>query len=301
MLVSAFFLFSLLRLSEFSLQFISSVVWSDLKSSRLLNSHLVPHPYKNSFAVVGNVAAQKHDSLPAESVVAIYATSSPEPIRTRSLHFSLSTAIWYPDADNTKVLSDNDDFSLLAVTADRLLVALGDSVTSKPLEGSAARAISSEDDLLRPTLFQDIFGKSAFLENAGESSDLHARPKKLDQEPSALRKGVIDLKVLDGPAHLLPPISTLFDSLMESFSNPSTSKSSEFGFSKSKKEEDIILTNDTSGDVEMADGDSASPAAVGVGRKRRVNEQEMEIFTELFRTLLTSRTFSPFDLLIISY
>lgn len=183
-------------------------------------------------------------------------------------------------------MENTNDFSLLAVTSDHLVVVVGDNISVNPLDGSGARPISSEGDYSKPTLFQDIFGRSAFAENLDSKSD---RAVGKSSENPQTQKGVVDLTLLNGPAHLLPPIGTLFDALMKGFSQPSTSRAAELEAERRRKGSAVIIP-DPLGDIEMDNGDGGSTLSMAnVNKQRRVNQQEMTIFTELFRTMLTSR------------
>lgn len=115
--------------------------------------------------------------------------------------------------------------------------------------------------LQSPTLFQDIFGVSAFA-LVPQTETLSPRHADGPQE------------ILDQPAYSTPPLNDLFDSLIKLFlrDRPPDSIIEEQG------PED--LENDDMQDVQSA-GD---PLVTSRHHSRFVNPGEMEAFTSLFRS-----------------
>lgn len=269
--------------------FIRIVVWS--YRIRLGKHLLVPHPIDDTFAMIGTSRAAHNinESFKAkyttDSLAIVFGVKSSQPIRSYSVPFTLRHAVWY---DTTSGPSTDDDdtpsssYSLLAVTNEQTTVLIGDNIMLHAREGSAGREITTgaAEAFSRPTLFQDIFGKSAFanMEERGQGSNVEVS-RSLPDLPLGTKS--VDLSLLDGPAHLLPPISSLFDSLIGSFtSGPQGAK---LESAVPNEVEDIIMVD--AGETET----SAQPNRVPQHhRARRIDESEMTLFTELFRTMLAT-------------
>jgi len=125
--------------------------------------------------------------------------------------------------------------------------------------------------LQSPTLFQDIFGVSAFA-SVPQAETLSLRHADGPQE------------ILDQPAYSIPPLNDLFDSLINLFlrDRPPDSVIEEQGL------ED--LEHDDMQDVQPAD----DPLTTRRHHSRFANPGEMAAFTKLFRSrCMTSETNSP--------
>lgn len=247
---------------------------------------LIPHPTTDSFALIGTSRPNYglndtfRSEYTADSLVTLFGVDSSQPIRSYSIPFTLRGAIWFDPNPRPNPYMDapSCSYSLLAVTSKQTTVLLGDDVTAHLAEGSAAREITSAGDAYtKPTLFQDIFGKSAFanMEERGQTSKVDVS-RSLPDLPLGSKR--VDLSLLDGPAHLLPPIGSLFDSLIGSFTNtasPAVTGSS--AAQRTEEVEDVIMEEE------------ATRELPGVQyRARNVSEEEMTLVTDLFRRVLSA-------------
>lgn len=151
----------------------------------------------------------------------------------------------------------------------------GDSTSAPVDEGSTAKAIVGGSTLgQRKTLFQDIFGASAFadLSNVPSTVGSVSTPAA-----SALPWNGNDVTgLLDTPAYLMPPIESLFEPLMDSFLKPRP---------KEKERDDTPNTKPQDEDVEMADQSRDGDFLVTETRQERVVDQdEMDAFIKLFKS-----------------
>jgi NET1-associated nuclear protein 1 (U3 small nucleolar RNA-associated protein 17) len=278
------------------------VVWSHAASSTFGRSALlVPHPKNDTFAVVATLVHPLDKNgfrPPSESRITIFSASSPRPLRTQSLPFTLKFTTWYEQAPinfppiastSTPTNLKIDHYSLVGLTADHNAVVIGDEAAMKPLEGNHARGITSVDDAIfgRSTLFQDIFGQSALagVHSSGTESFISA-PVTVSKNRS------LELRVFDGPAHLLPPIRTLFDSLIQSFIQLPRSTLQSVSEREKKSEADVMVNTEMNDYANAGAGAGASlveqTSSVKPRKARHIDPEEMEIITELFRTMLTS-------------
>jgi NET1-associated nuclear protein 1 (U3 small nucleolar RNA-associated protein 17) len=160
----------------------------------------------------------------------------------------------------------------VGVTNKYSVVLFGDDISAPATEGSRANTIVGGAALgQRKTLFQDIFGASAF-------ADLSHVPPHVDSNsvvpPSALPRSDNDVPVLlDSPAYLMPPIGSLYEPIMESFLKPRS------------QEDDIHLVEgiEQDEDVEMAEQSDDEPVTVRGRQERLVDQKEMDLFVKLFQ------------------
>ncbi|KAF8323320.1 WD40 repeat-like protein [Clavulina sp. PMI_390] len=277
----------------------NTIVWS--YRIRLERQILVPHPTEDSFAIIGSTKSKQrpNDTLVGNftkrSLIAVFGSNSSQPLRSYSVPFILRNALWYENGASRAMTSGLDDspasYSLLGVTATHAAVVLGDKVDIPVADGSDAREIgvgtSAElSSLTQPSLFTDIFGASAFasLEQRGQSSNVETSRVL----PAAVGAGGVDLALLDGPAHLLPPISSLFDDLMKSFTQPHPIGSEDEDVEMVDAEE---MANPEPLDVE---DHSTKSESLHMRKAREVDGEEMTLFTEAFRTMLANNPSQPF-------
>lgn len=146
----------------------------------------------------------------------------------------------------------------------------GDHIHLTEAEETSARGLGAASPVTTQTLFQDIFGRSAF-------ADLTARNNTVDVSipQSSPWKGKEVERIFDTPAYLMPPLGTLFDPLMDEFLTPRTSAD---GTLKPDVENDA---DEQDGDVEMEGVEP--PIVVGNRLERVVDHHEMTAMIELFK------------------
>ncbi|KAJ7446497.1 WD40 repeat-like protein [Mycena galericulata] len=214
---------------------------------------LVSHPRQDTFAVVSSTSWTGDRT---KSRVALFQVNSPKPSRTLSVPFSFRNITWYPLVSSA--------FSVVAITHDWKVVVLGDNINIGKDEGAVSRGIAADSAPQRRTLFQDIFGKSAFGEQAGVLQSV------APARPWTGREGT---KVFDDAAYLMPPLEDLFDSLMIDFLKPRVVEKVSALPSDVAENQDVDMT-----------GDAASATVAGGDGKRLVDEAEMSAMVDLFKT-----------------
>ncbi|KAJ7727818.1 WD40 repeat-like protein [Mycena maculata] len=213
---------------------------------------LVSHPREDTFAVVFSPSTEER----AKSRVAVFQADSSKPSRTLSVPFTFRNITWYPLASSA--------FSLVAITHDWKVVVLGENINIAKDEGAVSRELASDVGPQRRTLFQDIFGKSAFSEQAAAPQSLAPASAA---RPWTGRQGT---EVLDGAAYLLPPLENLFDSLMAGFLKPRAVDASAFP-ADVPDNQDAGMTDDPV--TTLAGGDA----------KRLVDDREKDALAGLFK------------------
>lgn len=189
------------------------------------------------------------------TTVSIFQALSSTPTAIRSLPFGLRNAVWAS-------FNSGSGFNLVGITHSWRVVTFGDSRQTLKDEGRTATAMNIQNQPPKRTLFEDIFGVSAF---ASTSSDpVHA--------PSLLRKNSKSDEVFDTPVYLAPSLDDLFNPLIKSFLTLRPSEPSIADDAHDDDDDDIVM------EEEQDTTSSASRHA-----SRVPNPGEMDAFTKLFR------------------
>jgi len=146
---------------------------------------------------------------------------------------------------------------------------VGDEVSLPEEAGSSPREIVVGQSNQR-TLFQDIFGRSAFIDFSNNVSSSTSQVSEAHSRPWT---GKEVSKIFDRPAYLLPSLESLYGPLMESFLKP-------------RMAEDIDVSNEAERgyDEDMDVDDTPVQAAIVKARPRQVvNQDEKAIFVDLFK------------------
>ncbi|KAF8203796.1 WD40-repeat-containing domain protein [Pholiota molesta] len=230
----------------------NSVAWQCMTPQSI--EKVVPHPKEASFAVFYPSTIVDEEQ---RTRVSIFLASSNTPTIIRALPFGLRNVVWAS-------FNSRPGFNLVGITHSWRAVTIGDSEQTLTEEGLTAKAMNNHSQQLqRRTLFQDIFGASAF---ASVSSDT-------PQAASLQRKDKIH-DVFDTPVYLAPSLDFLFEPLIKSFLTP-------------RPLEPIIIDdtveNDTDEDIVMEEEQGAVTSVLSGHTSRTPNPDEMEAFTKLFR------------------
>lgn len=130
----------------------------------------------------------------------------------------------------------------------------------------AARAIQAQPQRRTTSIWQEMFGKDAFLDEIEPEPEAPAVTEL--QRRAAGRPDM----VFEGPSHTLPPVSMLFDAFMD----------------------ELLVTRsaeDEVADVEMLDGDEIAPvstAPVGRDTSRPVKDKDVDELVEFFSSVFAN-------------
>lgn len=217
---------------------------------------LVPHPQNDSFALFHHVSSADHP----RTKISLFQISSPVPSKTCSVPFGLLNLTWYSPSRSTP------GFSFMGITRDWTVVIFGDDV-QKP-EGEDSAGIVADSSPQRRTLFQDIFGASAFADLSNRSwAEVTRSPADL---PRPGHEGAAN--IFSGPSYLLPPLESLFAPLMHTVLKRHPTATS------------IPLGDDDPSAMEVdIQDESADVVTFGPHGKRRVEQKELDGLTELFK------------------
>ncbi|TFK36968.1 WD40 repeat-like protein [Crucibulum laeve] len=217
---------------------------------------IVPHPDEETFAVFYNASATSDALL--NTKVAIFSAASSTPTNVRSVPFDLRSVAWYAPSHNP------NSFSFVGVTGRWSIVVFGDNIRPRQEEGSTAQGISAITTPQRRTMFQDIFGKSAF--NDLPIDTIVSTPKSVHALDSPKERQA----VFDAPAYLMPPLHSFFQPMMATFLEARITDTS------------VIELETDDEDVDMEE--DSHDLIVRTQRARTVDKKELDLLTNLFRT-----------------
>lgn len=212
---------------------------------------IISHHREATFAVFHSTSIGE-----ATVRVAIFQASSSIPSSVHCLPFTLRNVEF-------NSFQGSRGFNLVAITHSWKVVLIGDSVPSSLEEGLFPKAISANEQRQNRTLFQDIFGVSAFEEDLSVD--------QLSMSAALSRKGV-DHPLSDIPAFATPSFDTFFDPFLNAFMTPRDIKDAD------KVEE---ANMDLEDDVMEQEEDVRLKHHAGF---RLPLPDELEVFTKLFRT-----------------
>jgi NET1-associated nuclear protein 1 (U3 small nucleolar RNA-associated protein 17) len=221
------------------------------------------HPREDSFAVFhcSSVNQDRHTK------VSIFRVPSYIPAATFLVPFGLQNVVWNP-------IGKGAGYNLVGITHDWRVVVLGDTQLPSRDDNLPTKGLEISGHSEKRTLFEDIFGSSAFANGDSESlqsiSTMSSHVRKLDGSRHEL---------FDKPAYLMPALDNLFDPLVTSLlSNRISEVNPEILEADEEEDEDVTMIDDT---VQQP---------LFTTRPTRIpNQGEMELFTQLFRaTSITS-------------
>jgi NET1-associated nuclear protein 1 (U3 small nucleolar RNA-associated protein 17) len=134
--------------------------------------------------------------------ISLFTLQFPKPAKVFTLPFTLRSQAWYYSSN-----IQPSQYSFLGITDRWNLVAFGDSV-NLTREDTSAKELTTDPTTKKPTLLQDIFGSSAFVDLTNAASPGSSQRQALPPSTS-----IED--IFETPAYLTPAISTFFDSLVD--------------------------------------------------------------------------------------
>lgn len=224
---------------------------------------IIPHPQEESFALFERLVASDSSAPPTR--VLTFRPSSAMPTASRTLPFHLLSVV--SQSSPTGPSSEHPSFTFIGITDSWSAVIFGDNARLPEEDGASARDLTDNVVSNRKTLLQDIFGKSAFVDLTVESAPSTA--------PVAVPSKITDAsQIFDAPAHLIPPLETLFDDVMRGFlaERPADQPDESNGQDEAQDE-----------DVDMDPLAADDLVVVKAPTTRIVDQQEMNAFVELFR------------------
>ena len=203
--------------------------------------------------------------------MSIFCVPSYLPAATFSVPFGLQNVIW-------DSIGKGAGYNLVGITHDWRVVVLGDTQLPSRDDNLPTKGLDIADRSEKRTLFEDIFGSSAFANGDSElqsTSTMSSHARK----PEGSRH-----EIFDKPAYLMPALDTLFDPLVISLLR---NRISEVDPKISE------VDDDDDDDVTMID-DTVQQPHFATRPTRIPNQGEMELFTQLFRKTSLTCTYTHF-------
>ncbi|KAI0756804.1 WD40 repeat-like protein [Daedaleopsis nitida] len=224
----------------------------------------IPHPAEEQLVVMERISPRTAGDLPTTRVL-VFSPLSSTASSIRTLPFQLRSVVPVPSSGFFP--TDPSGFTLVGITTSWSVVVFGDDVQLPEEEGASAQGITQDVTSGRRTLFHDIFGASAF-------ADLATAPSQSTTGTSYAQpwKGKEVADIFDVPAHLMPPLELLFDTVMDGFLAVRP-------LDMEEPEEDVVLEDEMDVD-EVADEPDHPVKSAPLDRV--VDRQEMGGFVELF-------------------
>lgn len=186
--------------------------------------------------------------------------------------FGLQNVVW-------NSIGKGAGYNLVGITHDWRVVMLGDIELPSEDDNLPIKDLDIADRSEKRTLFEDIFGSSAFANGDSESSQSISTMSSRVRKPEGSRH-----EMFDKPAYLMPALDTLFDPLVTSLLR---NRISEVDSKKISEADD----DDEDEDVTMID-DTVQQPLFATRPTRIPNQGEMELFTHLFRKTSITSTYS---------
>src|ERR1700722_3727873 len=171
--------------------------------------HVLCHPLEDSFVVF-------YDPIedPAQSIltrIELFRCSSESPYATYKIPFKLINLAWYSLGSR---IAEPSIFTVVGMSSSWDVILLGDRTEALEISGSMPRGnVAGLALQQRRSIFQDIFGKSAF------AGALDALPLSTPMDSTKARTSNI-ASIFDGPAYLMPPLESLFEPVVKSLLRP---------------------------------------------------------------------------------
>ena len=218
---------------------------------------MTPHPKNDTFCLFQRPPST--EAAPSTTHAQVFTPSSNIPTQTKSVPFHLTNQGPCPPHWTS---SPPSSFSFVGITSTWNVVVVGDDVRLPEDEGSSAKGLKGLPAASKRTLFQDIFGASAIV-------DVSLK-KPPPPRTHGSWKGKEVEKVFDTAAYFMPPLETVFDTVMDGFFSPRPAHELE-------DEEEYEEEHD-----EM-DVDRDETVLVESGVDRVVGWDEMDTMVELFK------------------
>ena len=227
---------------------------------------VVPHPSEDKLALFQS--RKNANSNQPDTRALLFQPGSGIPYRTCSIPFGIRSVTWYSLAQGK-----TSDFSLIGITDSWGVALFGDDVKSPcSLEGTTTAQITGDAYLHRKnTLLQDIFGKSAF-------DDVTYQTVPAESSTLVPRHGKQSVtSFFDAPAFLMPPLETIFDSVMQTFLTPRSTFETGEDHDKQPEKDDEGM------DVDEDPSPEDNSPVIAKNTTRIVDEREMHEFVEIFK------------------
>ncbi len=214
---------------------------------------VISHAHEETFAIF-----YRHSTAASSRTIALtFDATSPSPTNKQTIPYAFHAIIPYTPSQ--------ERFSFVGITTNWAVVSLGEQSFRPQVEGSDSNKISADAVNHKRTLFQDIFGVSAFDHGASE------QPVQSSFSTAVIPRPRAPVSVFDGPSHLFPPMSSVFESIMEDFVHKTSTSGS------------AAQVVDADEDVDM-EVDAPEVPATPEHKMRHIDQEELGVLVNLFKS-----------------
>jgi NET1-associated nuclear protein 1 (U3 small nucleolar RNA-associated protein 17) len=211
---------------------------------------VISHSHEESFAIFHRQSSAADN----KTIALTFDVTSPSPTNKQIIPYTLHTIVPYAPSQAL--------FSFVGITSNWAVVSFGEQAFPLRAEGTSSNKISAEAVSHKRTLFQDIFGVSAFD---------HAASRPIQISTAVLPRSKAPVSAFDDPSHLLPPMSNIFETIMEEFIHETPTSAS------------TAQAIDVDEDVDM-EVDAAELVPAPKHTTRHIGQQEMGVLVNLFKS-----------------
>ncbi|KAF9535678.1 WD40-repeat-containing domain protein [Crepidotus variabilis] len=225
------------------------VSWQRSQTSHV--SAVVPHPRSSTFAVFHSVKIAQNEP---QTKVLMFDAASNLPTSLHSLPFHLRHVIYTS-------FETSAGFSIVGITHAWRVVIFGDS--PRAMINISPKGLNFGRHPPNRTLFQDIFGASAFLEQLPSAQEVPLRSKQ-----------DVSQTLFDGPVFLAPSLDTFFRPLLSTILSVRVEDHATQTTTSDPLDDDIVMVDEADNGLVILEAQGARSSYPG----------EMEVLTKLFRS-----------------
>lgn len=169
---------------------------------------LVSHPHHDTFITIHSTVLDS-----TSSSVTLFRATSPTPLMEYTLPFGILNITFFYQPS----LPLSSDFSLVALTHKYGVVVMGDNFILPEDPGASAKTLEKHPAAPRRSLFEEMFGVPAVTGLSNEQTRKTVADLETDGGVVVPWRSSDTTNFFDAPSHLMPPIETFFDPLIDSF------------------------------------------------------------------------------------
>lgn len=238
------------------------VAWS---SPSLVVDSLITSSTSAYFLTASNVSSG--------TTLRVFTPDSSAPLRTISIDTKVTQMVSLSQSDSSSSLH------LIGITSTGEIYRFGDIAAAvAPQSAKSVRQAQAKEGL---SIWQEMFGKGAFLEEPEAEEPITATASALQQRVSDKSGRPAD--IFEGPSHTMPPTSMLFDAFMDELLHGNTAMKEGENVKEVTKDEAVVY------EMEVDEsGDKAKDSTAGEIKGRVVEDEEIRELEAFFKGLLSS-------------
>lgn len=227
-------------------------------------------------------------NAPSSTTLRVFAPDSPAPLRTISIDTKVTQIVSLPQSSASE---SSSSLHFIGIAPSGEIYRFGDIAAALvPESANSVRQAQAKEGL---SIWQEMFGKGAFLEEPETEEPITATASALQQRVSDKSGRPAD--IFEGPSHTMPPTGLLFDAFMDELLHGNTAAKDEGKVKEVTRDEAVVY------EMEVDDS-GAEETSAGEIKGRAVEDGEIRELEAFFKDLLSSSMsdcfFVPFHSLI---